>query len=592
MESDRLERKLAAILSTDAVGFSRLMAQNEVQTITAIESSRVLMNECIRQYGGRVVDSVGDNLLAEFASVVDAVAGAIEIQAQLARRNEGIPSEQQLLFRIGLHLGDVIVRGESLVGDGVNIAARIESMADVGGVSLSGTAFDQVDGRLPIEFEDLGPQTLKNIPRPIRVYRARLDKVGVESHRAAAPATRSVTVPGFSGRSAIAVMAFENLSRDPDQEYFADGIAEDLITRLSACRIFPVIARNSSFAYKGRAIDPRQLRRELGVGYVVPGSVRRGGSRVRIAAQLIETEGGQNVWAERYDRDLDDVFELQDEITETIVASLEPQLARVEQKRAHASDPQSLDAWDRVQAGWWHAGRYTEEDLREAHACARRALELDPSFAPAFVLLGGLHEIDLLYGWGESTSKSLEAALAAGTRAVTLDPEDARAHFVVGMARTFNGEHEAAIVAQERALDLNPSLAVAYWGLGIALGASALHAGEDGSGMITKALRLSPYDPLRPFMLQNLGIAHLLSARYDEAAESALRSIQLQAEQPHGWRLLAASRGHVGRLDEAREALDRAFKLAPNALEDLRMLNRPAVVEAVVEGWRKAGWEG
>jgi tetratricopeptide (TPR) repeat protein len=332
------------------------------------------------------------------------------------------------------------------------------------------------------------------------------------------------------------------------------------------------------------------VREELGVGFIVSGSVRRAGDRVRIAAHLVDATSGHQVWAQRYDRELDDVFALQDEISEEVVSSLEPALEQFQGERLNDRDPRNLDAWDRVQCGWWHLYRHSQDGAREAKACARRALELDGRFGPAYVLLAGIHAFEILYGWDETTAKALEKCQQASSQAIALDSQDPMGHFVLGMARSFAGEHEAAIVAHERALDLNPSLALAYWGLGVALGASELRPEEDGAGMIEKALRLSPQDPLRQFMLQNLGVARLLAGQYGDAADCARKSLQLQADQPHAWRLLAAACGYLGREAQAREALDRAFRLAPQSVEDLRLLNRPAVVEAILGGWRKGGW--
>ena len=317
-----MERKLAAILSADAVGYSRLMADDEAETVETIKAHKGLMGGLIRQHAGRVVDAVADDLMADFPSVVDAVACSVAIQSELATRNRDLAPTRKMLFRIGVNLGDVIVDQRRIYGDGVNIAARIQALADEGGVSISGTAFDQVEGKLGLEFDDLGQHQVKHIPRAVRVYRVRV----TEAHEEAT----SQTVPGFSGRPAIAVLPFDNLSGDPDQEYFADGLVEDLITRLSTWRRFPVIARNSSFVYKGSAVDVRQVSQELGVRYVVEGSVRKDGDRVRISAQLVDATTGHHVWADRFDRKLQDVFALQDEITEAIASSMHPDLSRSE----------------------------------------------------------------------------------------------------------------------------------------------------------------------------------------------------------------------------------------------------------------------
>jgi adenylate cyclase len=551
MSADPVERKLAAILSADVVGYSRLMAEDEAGTVDSLKSHRELMGGLIRQHTGRVVDAVGDNLLAEFPSVVDAVACAVAIQNNLAIRNEDLPPDRRMLFRIGVHLGDVIAEGDRIYGDGVNIAARVEALAEEGGISISGTAFDQVEGKLGLEFDDLGPQELKNIPRPVRVYRVQV----AEAHETEA----SLTVPGFSGRPAIAVLPFENMSGDAEQEYFADGIAEDLITRLSAWRKFPVIARNSSFVYKGKAVDVKQVSRELGVRYVVEGSVRKAGERVRISAQVIDATTGHHVWAERYDREFQDIFALQDEITESIVCSIEPTLDRVEQRRALRQPREKLTAWDLVQQGTWHLDRFTKEDTATARRLFRRAIELDPHFSPAFTQLAMTGFYEVFYQWSEAPAQALAESNEAAQQAAALDEEDPHALAVAGASWAFGGKNERGISILERAIELNPSAAFAYWMLGTAY--SSLDQQDRGIDLIEKAIRLSPHDSLMHQMLQNLGIAHLMKGRYEDAATCARRILDLRPDQPHAYRLLAASYGHLGRGEEARSALDAMYRL-------------------------------
>ena len=373
MKSAGIERRLAAVLNADVVGYSRLMAQDELSTLQTLKVSIDLMGGLIRQHGGRVVDAVGDNVLAEFRSAVDAVACAADVQQQFEARNADLPPERRMLFRIGIDLGDLIVDGDQIAGDGVNVAARIQALAEPGSVSISGKVFEQVEGKLPLAFADQGEQQVKNIPKPVRVFRVHLGTPR-ESERAASP---ELTVPGFAGRHALAVLPFTNLSHDPEQEYFADGLAEDLITRLSALRLFPVIARNSSFVYKGGAVDAQAVSRALGVHYVVEGSVRKAGDRVRVSVQLIDATTGLHVWAERYDREISDVFALQDEVTETIVASLGPALSRAEIRRVRHRPPEKLDAWDCAQRGLWHLFQYTKADIVEAQSWLNRAIALE-----------------------------------------------------------------------------------------------------------------------------------------------------------------------------------------------------------------------
>jgi adenylate cyclase len=590
--SEAVQRRLAAILSADAAGYSRLMARDELQTLQTLNAHRQLMSGLIRQHRGRVVDTAGDNLLAEFPSAVDAVACAAEIQRQLQGRNADLPAERRMLFRIGVNLGDLIVEGERIAGDGVNVAARIQALAQPGGVWISGTVFDQVEGKLALAFEDEGEQTVKNVPRPVRVFRARLPSPDAEPAEPdpAASDPDELTVPGFAGRHAIAVLPLDNLSGDPEQEYFADGIAEDLITQLSAFRAFPVIARNSSFVYKGKAVDVKRVSQELGAHYVVEGSVRKAGNRVRITVQLIDATSGHHVWAERYDRELRDIFALQDEITETIVGSIGPALSKAEIRRAMRRAPKKLDAWDCVQRGLWHLLRYSREEMLEAQFWLRRAIELQPDASAAFSALAVSHLYEALYRWSESPLRSLADALRAAEKSVALDADDSSALTALGWGCSLTGDHERAVTVLERAIELNPSSAEAYWSLGAALATTGRP--EEAIAMIEKAIRLSPSDPWMHEFLFNLASAQFIAERYQEAVRSAKRSLQVRSDQPGVQRLLAASYGHLGRSEEARAALDVLLRLEPDfSTEHLRVFLPPGLVEGYLDGLRKAGWK-
>jgi adenylate cyclase len=590
--SEVVERRLAAILSADAVGYSRLMGRDEEATLRTLKANLDAMDGLIRQHGGRVVDAVGDNLLAEFGSVVDAVACGVDIQRELEARNARLSADRRMPFRIGINLGDVIVEDGRIAGDGVNVAARLEALADPGGISISGTVLEHVEGKLPLRFRDGGEQRLKNIPRPVHVFRVELaapDPGRAEQEHAPADAAE-LSVPGFAGRHAIAVLPFDNLSGDPEQEYFADGLAEDLLTRLSSFREFPVIARNSSFVYKGRAVELKAVSRELGVRYVVEGSVRKAGGRIRVTAQLIDATTGHHVWAERYDRQVSDMFALQDEITERIVASLVPALTRVEIRRALRRPPRNLDAWDCIQRGVWHLLQYTRDDNIEAEAWARRAIELHPDSSGAFTIQAFSHLFEVVYHWSGSPARSREDALRAAEKSVALDESDANAHFALGFASSLAGQHERAIVALQRAIELNPSSAVAHWALGAAL--TPCGCPDAAIPLIEKAIRLSPHDPWMHEFLFNIAAAHFAAGRYEEAIAYAERSLRAKSDQPGAYRLLAASCGHLGRNEEARAALDELLRLAPDlSTEQLRVFLPPAIVERYVEGLRKAGWK-
>lgn len=582
MASEDTQRRLAAILSADAVGYSRLMACDDEATVEVLRAHRDLLGGHVRRYGGRVVDEAGDNLLAEFPSVVDAVGCAIEAQEALAKRNDELPEDGRMHFRVGVHLGDVLVEGRRIYGDGVNIAARLQALAQPGGICISGTVHEQVRTRWADRCEDMGQQSLKNIAHPVRAFRIRAESASATDEQ--------LSVPGFGGRPAIAVLAFDNLSRDPDQEYFADGISEDLITLLSCGRLLPVIARNSSFVFKGKAVDVKQVGRELGVRYVVEGSVRRAGGRVRVSAQLIDATTGHHVWAERYDRDLSDIFAVQDEITETIARAIEPAVGSVERRRALAKPPQNLDTWDLYQRAVSHMANQTRESQREARALCERALELDPAFSEPAALASRTHIFDVFNQWSDDVEASATEAMRLAEQSVALDPENARCHGALAWACIFSQQAERASEEFERAIALNPSYTSGYWGLGVAL--YSLGRPDDAVAMIEKAIRLSPQDPSLSFFLHNLGMAHFVAGRYADAADAARRAIALRPDQPAHHRLLAACCGHLGQLGEARAELAELVRLAPDfSLEAFRFLNR-MVADGMIEGWRKAGWEG
>ena len=590
LESEGVERRLAAILNADVVGYSRLMAQDDVATLRTLKVYVDVMGGLIRQHGGRVVDAVGDNVLAEFPSAVDAVACAADVQQQLEARNADLPPARRMLFRIGIDLGDLIVDGDRIAGDGVNVAARIQALADPGGILISGTVFEQVGGKLPLDFADQGERKVKNVPRPVRVFQVMIGPPR-EGEREIPAASAGLTVPGFAGRHALAVLPFANLSNDPEQEYFADGLAEDLITRLSALRLFPVIARNSSFVYKGRAVDVTAVSRELGVHYVVEGSVRRAGERVRVGVQLVDATTGLHVWAERYDRKLSDVFALQDEITETIVASLGPALSRAEICRARRHAPENLDAWDCVQRGLWHLLQYRKEDIVEAQFWLSRAIQLDSGSSAAFSVLAFSHLFGIIYRWSESPAHSRADALRAAEQAVALDGDDPTALTALGFVCSLIGQHERAIVVLERAIHLNPSSALAHWALGAALAPSGCP--DCAIPVIEKAIRLSPYDPWMHEFLFSIAAAHFLAERYEDAVTYARRSLAAKSDQPGAYRLLAASYGYLGRSDDGKAALEALRQLMPDfSAADLRAFLPPAVAERYLRGLRQAGWNG
>jgi TolB-like protein len=545
-------RRLAAILAADVVGYSRLMEQDEAGTLAALKARRKeILQPLVAEHQGRIVKVMGDGVLVEFASAVNAVACAVELQKRMAAANDGAPEERRVLLRVGINLGDVIVEGGDLYGDGVNVAARLQEMSEPGGICITGKVHDEVRGKLDLAFDDLGAREVKNIAAPVRIYSARLEP------------SVSVSAPlSLPAKPSIAVLPFVNMSGDVEQEYFSDGITEDLITALSKIRWFFVIARNSTFAYKSRSVAPRELGRDLGVRYVLEGSVRKGGNRVRISAQLVDAASGHHVWAERYDRDLEDIFALQDEMIETIVRAIEPELGRAERERARRKPPGSLDAWELFQRGLWYHYRFTRDDIAEAERCFHRAIEVDPTFALPFAALAHACYWDALFGYATDVKKTLAKGLDLARKAVSLDDREAFAHFSLGRIQTLRAELDGAIAELEQAIELNPNFAHAYYGLGIAL----VWAGQPAQGMnrIDTALRLNPRDPSVWTFQAGRALALFLLDRLDEAADWAQRSTQSVPTGLWAHGVEAAVLAHLGRDREAAAALAQVYRLKPN----------------------------
>lgn len=594
MSTPTIQRRLAAILSADAVGYTKLMAADELATMETLNSYRSLMSGLVRQHGGRVVDMVGDNLLAEFPSAVDAVQCAMEIQRQLAVQNELLPVERQMRFRIGINVGDLIIDGDRIVGDGVNVAARIEATALPGGIAIAQTVLDQVEGKLPIQVTDTGDHELKNVSRRIRIFRLVDGDAGdapANDGRADVSPPMDEHVPGFAGHHAIAVLPFRNLSQDVEQEYFADGLAEDLVASLGALRTYPIISRNSSFSYKGKNVDVRKVGKELGAHYIVTGSVRRSGERLRVNAELVDAEGGHQIWSARYDRQLEDIFEIQDQITAEIAGSVGPALSQSEMRHARRRSPKSVDAWSSIHRGMWHLFHRSRDGMDKARAWAQTAIDLQPDASIAYSLICFSHMYDVIYQWTSTPETSLEMAREAAEKAVALDKEDAMALTAMGFAASFLKQHDRAISVLERAIELNPSSAIAYWALGAALAPGGRP--DEAIPMVEKAIRLSPQDPLMHEFLFAMASAHFAAGRYQEAMRFAQRSLDIEAEQPGAYRVLAAANGFLGRIVDAQAALDQMLMLAPDlSAEHLRSFLPDHAVDKYVDGLRKAGWKG
>jgi len=592
MTTQEVKRKLTAILSADVKGYSRLMSEDEVETIHTLNAYKEVMAGLIQHHHGRVVNAPGDNVLAEFASVVDAVECAVEIQKELKTKNAELPENRRMEFRIGVNLGDVIEEGAQIYGDGVNIAARLESLSEAGGICISGTAYDHVENKLSLGYEYLGEQTVKNIAKPVRVYRVLMEP-GAVARRLLEVASKERMALPLPDKPSIAVLPFANMSGDPEQEYFSDGITEDIITALSRFRWFFVIARNSTFTYKGKTVEVKAVAQDLGVRYVLEGSVRKAGSRVRITAQLIDATTSHHVWAERYDRELEDIFAVQDEITENIVTSIGPEFLSAEMRRAQRRDVRSLDAWDYIMRAAFHHSRYKKEDVAEAQHLLRKAIELDPFNAEGFCLLAFTHLIQAQFGWSESADQSIQEAAKAAEKAVAIDDRDAWAHTALGLVDLISRRYDDATRRLKKAIDLNRSLANAYGALGQAL---AL-AGECAAAVeqINKAIRLSPRDPFLIYWVAHLGLAAFVEERYDVACEWGARIIQENPNFPGGHRLLAASYGQLGRINEAQTALQELLLLMPGmTIDDVRKqvpFKDPRHMERYLDGLRKAGLE-
>ncbi|HEV2547214.1 MAG TPA: tetratricopeptide repeat protein, partial [Stellaceae bacterium] len=583
VESERVQRRLAAILAADVAGYSRLIGVDEEGTIARLRALRhELIDPTIASHGGRIVKTTGDGILIEFASVVDAVRCAVEVQRGTASRNGDIPPEKRIEFRVGIHLGDVVVEGADLLGDGVNVAARLEGVAEPGGICISEDAYRQVRDRVASKFVDSGEQQFKNIAHPVRVYRL------IEPASTTTLTQASLPLPD---KPSIAVLAFANMSGDPEQEYFSDGIAEDIITLLSHSRSLFVIARNSSFIYKGRSVDVKQIARELGVRYVLEGSVRRGGIRVRVTAQLIEAETGNHLWAERYDRDIADVFAVQDEITEAVAIAIEPRVAEIERQRAMRKAPESLGAWEAYQRGLSHNARPAE--FERAKHYYKRAIDLDPNFGAAYSELAQTTLSDATSFQSRDVREALDEALTLARQALSLGPTDAIAHSRVGLALTLRGDYAGGLAEGLTALSINPNLAVGHGELGTTL----LFSGRPREAIdaLLEALRRDPFDPARFVRLSHIALAHYYLREYDDAVDTAKTTIRSYPDHPWSYRYLAAALGQLGRIGEARAALQKAIAISPKSF-DMHVRNRtpwvrPEDYEHMLEGLRKAGWE-
>jgi adenylate cyclase len=593
MAEERVQRRLAAILAADVVGYSRLMEQDEAGTLAVLKGRRKeVLKPLVARHQGRIFKFTGDGVLVEFGSAVNAVQCAIDLQNGMAAANAALPEDRRIVLRIGINLGDVMIEGSDLYGDGINIAARLEAVAEPGGILISGTVYDYIRNKVNAGFEDLGPQSLKNISEPIRAYRV----TGIPA--VAVPKTKSA-----AAKPAIAVLPFANLSGDRDQEYFSDGITEDIITELSRFRELLVMARNSTFVYKGRAIDVREIGRELAVQYVVEGSVRRSVSRVRVTAQLVEAITGNHLWADRYDRDLSDIFSVQDEVVRTIVGTIVGRLETAGVERAQRKPTNNLAAYDcvlraraEVQAAY-DPTIYAESGMTRVRSLIQQAIALDPQYARAYAVLAFASFVDWFYLGNEA---DIEQAYANAEKSVALDPDDGRSRSILGRACMFSKRHSRALIHFERALEINPNDPEAINAMGVYLDLSGRH--DEAIEIFRKVLKLNPVQ--RDLYMEDLGFANYAAGHYQEAADAFSEIVN----RPHWTHAhLAASYAKLGQLDEARAevkqlepwpapwdkpgaATDPEFPRVPKALiAYIKCYKDEEVFRNWIDGFRKAG---
>ena len=582
MAEERAQRRLAAILAADVVGYSRLMQIDEAGTLAALKARRSeVLRPVVSKHRGRVVKLMGDGVLIEFASAVDAVECAVQLQEGMDTANAGSPEDRRIVLRIGINLGDVMVEGSDLYGDGVNIAARLEALAEPGRVYVSQTVFNHVRGKVSLGFEDFGEQVLKNMAEPVRVYRV----TSTSSPTNPVASTKAA----FTAKLSIAVLAFTNMSGEPEQDYFSDGISEDIITDLAKLSELHVIARNSSFVFKGRAVSVPVVAKTLSVRYVLEGSVRKAGTRIRVTAQLIDSTTGGHVWADRFDRDLTDIFAVQDELTREIVSALKVKLTAEEKSRLinrRTVDPEAYNLFLRGREQVWN---HTRSGNIEARNLLGRAVAIDPSFAAAQAYLAFTHANDFVNGWSASPEQSLQTGLEIAGVAAAIDGEDPQAHFALAVAFLWNREHDKALAEAQRCLTLAPNSAEGH----LATARIQIYSGDaaDAIDMINAYMRLDPLYPV--IALHFLAEAHVVLGHFEEAVAVLKQRLARDSNSESSYALLASCYGHLGKIAESRAAWAEVMRIAPDfSIERRRRVlpfRNPGSFERQVEGLRKAG---
>ena len=582
-----MKRKLVAILAGDVVGYSRLVAQNEELAIQNWTAYRAYIADVVEDRHGRLFNTAGDSVVFEFSSVLDALRCAVEVQEFLREVNRDVPEEQKMLMRFGLHLGDVILDGGNYLGDGINVAARLEALARPGGICVSEMVYSNVAASPEFDFEDLGERKLKNISRPLRVYRVALEGAG---EAAAVPLNGQAAEAGAADLPTVAVLPFDNMGGDPADEYFVDGLTEDIITALAAWRSFPVVARNSTFAYKGKSPDVRVAARDLGARYVLEGSIRKSKKRVRVNAQFIDASNGHHLWAEKFDREVDDIFAVQDEITHHIAATIAPELEKAELERVSTARPSDMTAWGYCLQGRALLEKFSAEGNKEAREKYEKAIALDPAYSAGHAGLAFTHHRDIWFGAAPSREQAIQALLKAAQKAVALEPTNSEAHYILGCGYTWDRQFHLAIAAGQQAIQINPSNAAAYLQLGIAQS----FAGRplEGIASMEHALRLNPQDPRAHMSFAMLARAYLNARDPEEAARWAEAAVHRRPSYPLSHLVRAAALGHLGRLEEGRAALQECERLEPGFATQwaLRpMYKNPADDMYFLDGLRRAG---
>jgi len=588
LATEHVERRLAAVLAADVAGYSRLMGNDEEGTLARLKFLRkTLIDPAIASHRGRIVKTTGDGVLVEFASAVDAARSSAEVQRRMAEQNAAWPQEQRIQFRIGIHVGDIIIDDNDIFGDGVNIAARLEGIAEPGGVCISDDAHRQIRGKVDVTFDDMGEQNLKNIVEPMRAWQLRLAGQAAPAIRPSLPPTPDLKLPD---KPSIVVLPFDNMSAEAGQDYLADGIVEAITAALSCIRSFFVIARSSAFTYKGRATNARDIGRELGVAYSLEGSLQKVGNRLRIIVQLIETEGGAHVWSSRFDGAIDEFFDLEDRITQQVAGALQPSIRIAEIKRSRRKRPQDLGCYDYTMRAMPHVWTLEKDESTKALELLEKALTIDPEYPLALVLAGWCHAQRAVYTWVDDIEGSQAVARSLAERAADLSGDDPLVLAVLGAVHTFVRNHGTARVLLERAVSLDTNCAWAWSRLGWIENYS--DQPDKAIENFERALRLSPIDPMNFNNYVGIGSAHEISERYEEAAALFRRAL---VERPNAvwiYRALAAALSGAGRIEEAKQALVEVLRYYPDlTISKVRqaMVFSDAALDRMAENFRRLG---